>query len=111
MVDGNEVQVLNGISSHNRISPLCLERVYDEEGEVSPYLRQHSDPEIKVKAILTGTERELWNSLSGRFRSADIKANPQHATGFRMLRKLKDNGLVTEVSRGVYEKVGKGREQ
>lgn len=105
-IDGNEVQVLNGISSHGRISPICLERVCDEEEACPPYLKPHSDSELKAKTILTVTELEFWKGLPSRFRSADIKAHAKHATGFRMLTKAKDNGLVAEVEKGVYIKVG-----
>lgn len=104
-IEGNEIQVLNGISSHGRISPICLERFCDEEGASPPYLKPHSDSELKARTILTINELEFWKGLPSRFRSADIKAHPKHATGFRMLAKAKDNGLVTESTKGIYAKV------
>lgn len=104
IIGDNEVHVLNGISSHGRISPICLEKVCDEDGARPPYLKPHSDSELKAKTILTASELEFWDSLSSPFRSADIKAHPKHATGFRMLQKARDNGLVTEVRKGIYAK-------
>jgi hypothetical protein len=100
-IGDTEVQVLNGISSHGQISPICLERVCDDDETCPPYLRPHPDTELKARTIFAPKELEFWNSLPNRFWSADIKGHSRHATGFRMLKKAKRNGLVTNVDKGV----------
>ncbi len=98
-VDGHEVCVINGISSHAQISPICLEQ--DSQTRV---FCLHPDGTLAAKSIFTQAELKLWNQLPNPFTWADV-VKIDRSAGQRMLKKAKDNGLVPE-SASSYTKVG-----
>jgi hypothetical protein len=103
-VDANEDEfyVLNGISSHGEISPICLEK-----GEEGYLFRPHSDRALKAKTLFTPAEWSAWTAMPPTFTWADLirQLGTRSATGQRMLRKARNNGLVIEDPKGTYGKV------
>jgi hypothetical protein len=102
--DSEEWYVLNGITSHGRISPICLERV-EQENDGPTLFRLHSDADIRLRGILTETERLIWGELPERFTWSTIEGlGSKRATGHRTLAKAKANGLVAPEGKG-YRKL------
>jgi len=92
--DTDDWYVLNGISSHSRISPICLERI-EHEDDGPPLFRLHTDKEIRLRGILTETERLVWQELPDKFSWSTIEGlGSKRASGHRALAKAKANGLV-----------------
>lgn len=87
--DSDEWYVLNGISSHGRISPICLERI-EQEDDGSILFRLHSNADIRLRGILTGTGLNIWNGFPEQFTWNTIEGlGSRRATGHRALKRQK----------------------
>ena len=100
---GQEFYVLNGISSHGEISPICLEK-----GEQGYLYQPHSDKCLKARTVFTKAELTVWDGLPDCFTWEKIKRTlgTARATGQRMLQKAKANHIVEERPKGTYWKHG-----
>jgi AAA domain len=102
--DSEEWYVLNAISSHGRISAICLERV-EQENDGPILFRLHSDADIRLRGVLTETERNIWYELPEYFTWSTIEGlGSKRASGHRALHKAKANKLVVPDGKG-YRKV------
>jgi AAA domain len=95
--DGNEYHVLNGISSHRRVSPLVLEQDMETR-----QFHVSTDRSMNRSVIFTPAERSVWDGLSPRFKYGEVKKHG--GSGYRMFEKAKEHGLIIEIEPNVWKR-------
>jgi hypothetical protein len=94
---GQEYHVLNGISSHKRVSPLVLEQDMETR-----QFHISTDTTMNLSVVFSAAERRVWDALTPQFKYAEVKTHG--GSGHRMFDKAKEHGLIVEVQPSVWKK-------